>query len=256
MIHSRLVLILAMPMLVSASAAQEHYHWFPASPEANAARAWAVLLPRAEGLGSLAPGNQYWDFAHWLNARGIDALVVDYANAASRVPSASGPTGKKIAAIVRDALADARSRRRMDARCPGVAIGWSRGAEGALTMASSDGESDQGLKAVVAYYPSVRSQERPWPQRLPVIALQGDADGIAPASSLTSLVAGRVQTNLAFEVHLYPGARHRFDVAHPVNNPTGKTPADFDEKASADALAVIGTFLDRHGIRNDACQPG
>lgn len=255
MARSRCLMILGLFLLTAASSARNHYYWFPTAPD-GIPRAWAVLLPRAEGLGKLAPGNQYWDLAHWLNARGIDALVVDYANAASQVPNAKGKTGPKIAAIIRDALADARNQQRMDARCPGVAIGWSRGAEGALTLASSDGEASNGVRAAIVYYPSVRSQERPWPQRLPVIALQGDADGIAPASSLNSLVAGRLPTQAEFEVRIYPGAGHRFDVAHPVDNPAGKTPGDFDASASADALSAIGSFLDRNGIKTTRCALG
>lgn len=255
MARSRRLMILALLLLAAASPARNHYYWFPAAPDGTP-RAWAVLLPRAEGLGKLAPGNQYWDLAHWLNARGIDALVVDYANAGPQVPDAKGKTGQKIAAIIRDALADAREQQRMDARCPGVAIGWSRGAEGALTLATAEDGSSQGFKGAVVYYPSVRSQERPWRQRLPVIALQGDADGIAPASSLQSLVSGRLPTQAEFEVRLYPGARHRFDVAHPVDNPTGKAPGEFDANASADALAAIASFLDRHAISTAQCARG
>lgn len=252
MVRPRLLMIISVFLLTAASSARKHYYWFPAAPEAKP-RPWAVLLPRAEGLGMLAQGNQYWDLAHWLNARGIDALVVDYAKAASQVPAAKGKTGPKIAAIVSDALADAREQRRMDMRCPGVAIGWSRGAEGALTLASAEEGGRTGVKAAIVYYPSVRGQERPWRQLHPVIALQGEADGIAPAVSLKALVAGRAPARMEFEVHLYAGARHRFDVAHPVDNPRGKTPGDFDAQAHAKALAAIAAFLDRHSSGTGGC---
>lgn len=252
MFPSRILMFMPLLLLGAASPAQKHYYWFPAVPDAKP-RPWAVLLPRAEGLGRLAPGNQYWDFAYWLNARGIDALVIDYARAGPLVPATGSKTGPKIARTVNDALADAREQQRLDKRCPGVAVGWSRGAEGSLTLASTDDGDTQGFKAAVVYYPSVRSQDRPWQQHLPVIALQGEADGIAPAKSLKALVAGRVPTQFEFEVHLYPGARHRFDVAHPVDEPAGKTPADFDARASADALAQIGAFLDRHKITAGGC---
>lgn len=251
MVRPRLLIIMAMFLLAAASPVRKHYHWFPAAPGAKP-RPWAILLPRAEGLGKLAEGNQYWDLAHWLNARGIDALVVDYAKAASQVPSAKSKTGPKIAAIVTDALADAREQRRMDMRCPGVAIGWSRGGEGALTLAST-ADSSTGLRAAIVYYPSVRGQERPWPQRHPVLALQGEADGVAPATALRKLAESRQPAGMPFEMRFYPGVKHRFDVAHPVNDPTGKAPADFDARAHADGLAAIGAFLDRYSISTAGC---
>ena len=99
MARARCLMILGLLLLTAASPARNHYYWFPAASDGTP-RAWAVLLPRAEGLGKLAPGNQYWDLAHWLNARGIDALVVDYANAASKVPDAKGKTGQKIEALI------------------------------------------------------------------------------------------------------------------------------------------------------------
>lgn len=252
MARPRLLLLMALFLLTAASPARKHYYWFPAATDAKP-RPWAVLLPRAEGLGTLAQGNQYRDLAHWLNARGIDALVVDYARATGQVPAAKGKPGPKIAAIVADALADAREQRRMDMRCPGVAIGWSRGGEGALTLASAEERGMTGVKAAIVYYPSVRGQERPWRQLHPVIALQGDADGIAPAASLRKLADGRQPTAMPFEIHLYPGAKHRFDVAHPVDDPAGKTPADFDAHAHADALAAIGAFLDKYTIATGGC---
>ena len=252
MIRPRLLLITVLFLLAAASPARKHYYWFPATTDAKP-RPWAVLLPRAEGLGTLAGGNQYRDLAQWLNARGIDALVVDYARAAALVPSAKGKTGPKIAAIVTDALADAREQRRMDMRCAGVVIGWSRGGEGALTLVSAAERGMTGVRAAVVYYPSVRGQERPWRQLHPVLALQGEADRIAPAAALRKLAEGRQPAAMPFEIHFYPGAKHRFDVAHPVDDPAGKTPADFDARAHADALAAIGVFLDRFSIGTGGC---
>ena len=81
----------------------------------------------------------------------------------------------------------------------------------------------------------------------------GDRRELAPKEAQHT---GRVPTELEFEVRLYPGARHRFDVAHPVDNPTGKTPGDFDANASADALAAIASFLDRQAISTAQCARG
>lgn len=141
----------------------------------------------------------------------------------------------------------------MDARCPGLMIGWSRGAEGVLTLASTEQGPKTGAKAAVVYYPSVRGQEQPWQQRIPVLALQGTSDQIAPAGNLLKLVESRQGNGAIFDVHLYDGAHHRFDVAHPVDDPAGKAPRDHDAKASAEALAEIGAFLEMQGIKTGGC---
>ena len=78
-------------------------------------------------------------------------------------------------------------------------------------------------------------------------------DSIAPAASLQKLVAGRTSNGVEFDVHLYEGAHHRFDVAHPVEDPAGKTPGDHDGKASAEAQAAIDRFLEKYAINADAC---
>jgi|CXWL01.1.fsa_nt_gi dienelactone hydrolase len=252
MFRSLTLAFLATALIGNASPARNHYYWFPASSDARP-RPWAVMLPRAAGIGKLEDGNQYRDLARLLNARGLDAMVVDYDAAASLVRAAKGKTGPKLAAIVADALADGRSQGRMDMRCPGVAIGWSRGAEGALTLASTDEGGRTGVKAAIVYYPSVRGQERPWRQLHPVLALQGTGDNVAPAASLQKLVADRAANGIEFDVHLYAGAHHRFDVAHPVDDPTGNPPADFDAKAHADALAAIGYFIDKYAITTGGC---
>lgn len=247
MVRTPLLVLIAMLSIGAASPARQHYHWFPASLDAKP-RPWAVLLPRAAGIGKLVPGNHLWDFAKWLNARGIDAIVVDYDGAEAMVPSAKGKTGVKIAAIVADALADAREQGRADMRCSGVAVGWSRGGEGALTLASTAEGGRSGIRLAIVYYPSVRGQDRPYRQLHPVLALQGAADSIAPRKSLDDLVASRTPDAPEFDVHVYQGAKHRFDVAHPSDDPKGSTPSDYDAKASEAALAAIEPALVKYGI--------
>ena len=238
--------------LVGASPARKHYYWYPASADAKP-RPWAVLLPRAAGIGTLEQGNHLRDFAAWLNARGIDALIVDYDAATSLVPAAKGATGPKIAAIVTDALADAREQGRMDMRCPGTVVGWSRGGEGALTLASKAEGGTTGIKLAIVYYPSVRGQAKPYPQLHPVLALQGAADGIAPRKSLDALAASRAADAPEFSVQVYEGAKHRFDVAHPSDDPKGPTPSDYNGNAARAALEAIGPTLEKYGIVQGGC---
>jgi len=217
-------------------------------------RPWAIFFPRAMGVGTLAPGNQYADLAAFLNRRGIDVVIVDDDVAIERL-TPTGSTGEKRAAVAIDALKRLRAQGRFDMRCPGIVVGWSRGGEGALTLASSAGGTDSGIRAAIVYYPSVRGQPSPWPQRMPVLALQGSGDGIAPSKKLEALAAGRVRNDeYPFIVRLYPGAKHRFDVAHPVDDPASpKIEKDFDARAHADALAAIDAFLTDRAISGASC---
>jgi Dienelactone hydrolase family len=138
--------------------------------------------------------------------------------------------------------------------CPGVAIGWSRGGEGALWLASGAEGGTTGVKAGIVYYPSVRGQPQPYTQLHPVLALQGTGDGVAPAANLQRLVAGRQPLSIEFSVRLFAGAKHRFDVAHPVSDPAEpRAPGDYDAKAATEALAAISAFLDKYGIGSGGC---
>lgn len=217
-------------------------------------RPWAILFPRAMGVGKLAPGNQYVDLAAFLNQRGIDVLIVDDDAALKRLKP-TGSTGEKRAAIALDALAALRGAGHFDMRCPGVAVGWSRGGEGALTLASDRRGIDSGFRAAIVFYPSVGGQPTPWPQRMAVLALQGADDGIAPARKLAALAEGRVKNDEhPFMIKLYLGARHRFDVAHPTDDPAnGRIERDYDAKAHADALNAIDAFLKEQAISGESC---
>jgi len=217
-------------------------------------RPWAIFFPRAAGVGSRVPGNQYADLAIFLNRRGIDVAIIDDDFALDRLNPA-GSAGEKRAAIAVDALARLRAQGRFDMRCPGLVVGWSRGGEGALTLASSASGPDSGIRAAIVYYPSVGGQPSPWPQRMPVLALQGSADSTAPAKKLEALAAKRVRNDeYPFVIKLYPGAKHRFDVAHPVDDPASpKIERDFDAKAHADALAAIDAFLSERAISGESC---
>lgn len=255
----RSLTLLCLPLFLSVAPAGAQdalpadLHLIPATADTKP-RPWAIFFPRAEGIGKLAPGNQYADLAAFLNQRGIDVLVVDDDAALKRLKP-PGSAGEKRAAIAIDALARLRAAGRFDMRCPGVAVGWSRGGEGALTLASTPGGPDSGFRAAIVYYPSVRGQPSPWPQRLPLLALQGTDDGTAPAKRLEALAATRVRNpEYPFVLNLYPGAGHRFDVAHPVDDPgSTRAPGDFDAAAHQAALEAIDAFLTERTIGGASC---
>jgi dienelactone hydrolase len=248
----RALLATMLPLTLAASPAHDHYHWFPAAQDAGP-RPWAILFPRAAGIGTLEPGNQYADMAAFLNRRGIDALIIDD-DRAFKLVKTRGNAGEKRAALAADALSDAREAGRMDPRCPGLAMGWSRGGAGALQLASQAEGAETGVKAAIVYYPNVSGLPLPWPQLHPVLALQGDSDGTAPHKRLQSLAEGRTDKSIEFTISFYPGAGHRFDVPKPTNDPSSdKMWKDFVPQAHEDALEQIGAFLDRHGIGQEGC---
>ena len=238
--------------LAGASPASSDYYWYSASDDAKP-RPWAILFPRAAGIGKLQSGNQYVELARLLNANGIDALVIDYDRAAKKI-GAKGNTGEQLAAIARDALSEYRSGGRMDMRCPGVAVGWSRGGEGALTLASAAEAGATGIKAAIVYYPSVRGQPKPYPQLHPILALQGTSDKLAPHENLQKLADSRADKTLTFQIELYTGAGHRFDLARPIENPgSTETPKDYVPAAAEAARQSIVTFLNAQGIAGSSC---
>lgn len=111
-------LVFALAGATPASPASSDYYWYAAADDSKP-RPWAILFPRAAGIGKLESGNQYVEFARLLNANGIDALIIDYDRAAKKI-GAIGKTGEKLAAIARDALSEYRSNDRMDI----VALVW------------------------------------------------------------------------------------------------------------------------------------
>lgn len=245
-------LVFALAGSSSASPASSDYYWYSAASDAKP-RPWAILFPRAAGIGKLEAGNQYVEFARLLNANGIDALVIDYDRAAKKI-GAKGNTGEKLAAIARDALIEYRSKDRMDMRCPGLAVGWSRGGEGALTLASAAEGGTTGVKAAIVYYPSVRGQTKPYSQLHPILALQGDSDGLAPHGKLQELADSRTDKTITFQIELYPGAGHRFDLAKPIEKPdSSETPKDYAPAAAEAAQKSILTFLNVQGIAGTSC---
>jgi dienelactone hydrolase len=248
----RALLAVMLPFILAASPAKDHYYWYPAA-ETDEPRPWAILFPRAKGIGELQPGNQYVDMAHWLNKRGIDALIIDD-DEASKVLKPKGSIGEKRAALAADALADARTSGRMDPRCPGLAMGWSRGGSGALQLASAAEGGTTGVRAAIVYYPNVGGQDTPWQQLHPVLALHGDSDGTAPHGRLQDLAASREDDSIEFTIVLYPGAGHRFDLARSTEQPDSEEVwKDYAPEPHEDSLEQISSFLRRNGIEPEGC---
>ncbi len=177
--------------------------------------------------------------------------MIDSDEAGKRLTGLPAATGPKLAAIARDALGAERQKGKLDPRCPGIVIGWSRGGEGALTLAASPASP---IKAAIVFYPSVRGQRVPYAQSQPVLALEGDRDTLAPVASIRKLMDTRAPGAPPFELVVFPGAKHRFDVARPTDNPAQtRLEPDYDPEATAASHAAIARFLKAHEITTAGC---
>jgi dienelactone hydrolase len=241
-----------------ADVAADHYFWQPARSD-GAARPWAVLLPGTSGLSIFDDDEHYFRAAIWLNERGVDALVIDYHGAIPFVPAArEGAPGDRLAAVVADALRMQRAEGRMQERCPGVAIGWSLGASGALTLAAAP--ADAAVRAVAVFYPAlVRAQE--YRNAVPVLVLQGTADDVNPETELRAFVASRSDTSAPIEVVALQGAAHAFDVpslvpARTLSYPPLTHTFAYDAEAARSAHTALETFLREQGIVGGVCAGG
>lgn len=243
----------------AAQSAAEHYHWRAAAAN-EAPRPWAVLLPGSGGLSVLGDDEHYFRAAAWLNARGVDALVIDYHRAARFVAAArDGEAGPRMAAIVADALTTQRSLGRMAEACPGTVIGWSLGGEGAWALAAAS-ERDPALAAVAMFYPTVRAAG-PYRNTLPVLVLQGEADNVTPARELNAFVAARAPDSAPLDVRSLTGAAHGFDVVS-LDPPRSmrfpplvgrRATFGYDARASEAAMSALEQFLRERGVIGAVC---
>jgi dienelactone hydrolase len=119
-----------------------------------------------------------------------------------------------------------------------------------LTLATSQ----DGVKAAIVYYPSVRGQPLPYPQKQPILALQGTADSLAPSGNLEKLAASRPDQNMVFQIELYPGAGHRFDLKRPTDKPDSpEVTKDYRPEAAAKAQQSVADFLKAQGVSSELC---
>ena len=192
----------------SKAAMQAAYHFIPApSPRG----AWVVLLPGASGLTIFDDKNHYFRAAATLNAQGYDALVVDYKAAyRAAVNPPDVDTASKIAWVVEQAVAWARSTGKIDSVKPGAVVAWSLGAEGFWPLLADDARVKAlNLRAVAAYYPS-NEDEAPIKSAIPLLILTGENDDVTEAKGIREMVARAASPNI--ELHVYPNANHGFDV--------------------------------------------
>jgi dienelactone hydrolase len=110
---------------------------------------------------------------------------------------------------------------------------WGATASLALVNAANPDRGDAKVAGVIAYYPGCAVVSEP---SVPVLALIGDKDNAAPCRAL--------KDTPNFEVVVYPGATHGFNV--PGVSDMGGFHMVYDEKATQDAERRADAFIDAH----------
>ena len=122
-----------------------------------------------------------------------------------------------------------------------AAVGFSQGADTALKIAVSAGESDPGFKAAAAFYPPC-ANEAGASLKIPTLILVGAKDDVTPAADCAAL-AKRQPPGKA-KLIVYPAAAHAFDLPEfgPGRQVMGMTLA-YDRDAAERAWAALRAFL-------------
>jgi dienelactone hydrolase len=118
-------------------------------------------------------------------------------------------------------------------------LGYSYGAIASLSAMNKKNPANHAKVAgVVAYYPFCYEDDDP---SVPVLVLVGEKDDWTPAASCQPFAS---KTN--FEVVVYPGATHAFNI--PFEKPVEMLGhhMEYDEKAAQDAQQRADAFMDAH----------
>jgi dienelactone hydrolase len=118
-------------------------------------------------------------------------------------------------------------------------LGYSYGAIASLSAMNKKNPANHAKVAgVVAYYPFCYEDDDP---SVPVLVLVGDKDDWTPAATCQPFAS---KTN--FEVVVYPGATHAFNI--PFEKPVVMLGhhMEYDEKAAQDAQQRADAFMDAH----------
>jgi dienelactone hydrolase len=221
----------------------DHLFFFAAA-EDDSPRPWAVLLTGGGGIDIFGDeGAYYFSVAEMLNARGIDALVVDYLPVATPAEEIGMENyGGEIARVTDEGVAFERAQGRMDARCDGLVFSWSMGGEGLFEMAARDSMALPGLGAAYAYYPSVNGRPEGFAASIPVTVFQGSEDELTPLATLESFIAAS-ETPESIDLHVFDGAKHGFDITTLAEPVLGGS-FEYDAAHAEAAAAMLGAMLD------------
>jgi dienelactone hydrolase len=122
-------------------------------------------------------------------------------------------------------------------------VGFSMGADAALTLIDTHGSAPAGLRMAAAYYPSC--EDRDGLVSVPLAIFDGDADKVTPAAPCAAMAHAGAAAGKPITITTYPGATHGFDLPGPDRTFFGE-PIHFDQTASADAALQTFRLLVRY----------
>lgn len=249
-------LVLAAPPGVAAEAISFPPIQLEGARSARAPLTGDLALPRGagpfpvvivlHGCGGPSPHVRGW--GDRLTAWGYGALLLDsFAPRGERsvCPKADQPrvTPADRAGDVLAAALHLRTLRRIDGERIGV-LGFSHGGGTAVTVTETrfGGRYPGLLKAAVNYYGNCRRPELHG--TIPLLALAGSRDDWGNPAGTCTAFAKKLRRDQPFEVKVYDGAAHGFDIKRRDRTVEGHALA-YDEKATADGIARTRAFLDR-----------
>jgi dienelactone hydrolase len=187
--------------------------------------------------------NHYPRTAERLRAEGFAVLLVHVHSAEGLVTACDGQIQtERIAEYITEAVAWAAALDFVDSAKIHV-IGWSMGGRGVLTWLNTPQSRTTPVRSVIGVYAGCSDQERVT-THVPLLLLLGSADDIADSRTCEALV-DQSPTGSQITVHVYPGARHGFDVPEApaiLDIGSGMT-IGYQQAAAEAAWLEIVTFL-------------
>ncbi len=122
-------------------------------------------------------------------------------------------------------------------------VGFSMGADAALSLIDAHVSPPAGLRAAAAYYPSC--EDHAGPVTVPLAIFDGDADTVTPPAPCAALVHAAVSAGKPATITTYPGATHGFDAPGPDRTFYGQR-IHFDAAAATDAAVQTLHLLERY----------
>ena len=125
------------------------------------------------------------------------------------------------------------------------AVGWSLGGGAVLAaLGQLTAAENSPLLSVVAYYPYCRDLQ-PWQAKVPALSLMGAQDEVAPPE-VCQRVFAQLPSGTALQAHVYPEARHGFDVSDlPSSAKFGSETLGYNAAADAAAAREVEQFMSR-----------
>jgi dienelactone hydrolase len=215
-------------------------------PEGEGPHPAVLFVSGCSGFAPHEAPRHYLRTAEGFTARGYVVVFVDYLGARGREVCGGAIRPYEVAGDILAAAAYARSSPFIRPSDISV-IGWSMGGGGVLAaIARLPVDAPAPLRAAVAYYPECYGVVMPLRASVPLLMLLAGLDDVSWTWACQDLIK-RLPAGFPVEVHLYPAARHAFDVPElpAILQWRGGRTLGHDPQAAADAKEAVRRFLGR-----------